>query len=231
MIGTSRLCAYQPGQSTHGPPCQHVGLPMRLVLDAPGADVERQQHQRIRGRIVASVLQDVRRDERGGDRRLPAGKAVVRAVLEPEARIVPGARARAREDVLAGRRRNAGDDLGVDALPHRFAEARCRSPPTPLRRSPPPSTRRRVRGRHSGFQTPEASYAHSVIDCATIRSSGPRPAARRRKAMRKAAILNDSIASVLSPRNIRDRNPGTVVLRTRERTRVAFRSAECKLTI
>ena len=112
------------GQAAHRPACQHVGLPVRLILDSRCAHIERQEKQGIGGRVLAAVFEHVRRDERGGDRCLSARKTVIRAALKPQTGIVRGVGTRSGEDVLAGRRGDTGDDLGIDTLPRGLAEAR-----------------------------------------------------------------------------------------------------------
>src|SRR5206468_3671810 len=67
--------------------------------------------------------------QRCSNRRLAAWKTVIGAALEPKARVVLGIRSCARENVFSSLARNVTDDLGIDALPHRLAEARLGSFP------------------------------------------------------------------------------------------------------
>ena len=102
---------------------------MRLVFDAARANIQRQRRQEIGRRIVAAVFENLGHAETGGDVRLAARKAVVRPALKPEARIIGDVGAGPGKNVFAGSRRHAGDDFGVDAMPHRLAETRFGSFP------------------------------------------------------------------------------------------------------
>ena len=70
------------GKAAHRPARQHVGLPVRLILNASRANVERQQKQRVGSRALAAVFEYVRRDQRRLNIWIPdAGSVIADAVV------------------------------------------------------------------------------------------------------------------------------------------------------
>src|SRR5579859_440918 len=112
----------------HSPSRQNVALPVRMIPHARHPDIGRNREQSVYGRMVLAVFENVRRYQRCRVRRLTAREALVR-ITEPHAGIVFRGGALAPENLLSHLGAGCANELGIDALPHREADARVRSFP------------------------------------------------------------------------------------------------------
>ena len=125
--GLSRLCAYQPDSPPTAQPASTSDCQCAWFLIRAGADVQRQQQQRVGRRIVAGVLDHIGRDERRGRPPLRRSESCGWSCPGTTGRDCPWCSAAPR--IYTCPLADVADDLGVDALPHRLAEAGLRALP------------------------------------------------------------------------------------------------------
>src|SRR5579871_2298931 len=103
---------------------------MRLHLHARDSVVDRQRLERVDERMIVTVLQHERRDDRAHLGHLSAREALVSMTLEPEVGIaVARVRPYPGERIFQAEREQPRSRRGIDRLPHRVAEARLTALP------------------------------------------------------------------------------------------------------
>ncbi len=88
MIGMSRLCAYQPERPPTAHPARTSVCQCAWFLIRAGADIERQQQQRVGRRMVPPYSSTYGVTSAAATDASPLGKLWLMPALEPQARIV-----------------------------------------------------------------------------------------------------------------------------------------------